>query len=427
LTLPPSESGCLVAPEPRAARLSPERGRARKRTQAAARRVYDRGLSVPFWLDGPATEYGPLPGDESVDVAIVGAGVTGLACARVLAAAGRRVRVLDARRAGWGASGRNGGFALRGTAAPYDRARLPELMRLTEAALGRIRELAGDAFRPVGSLRVAVDADELNALRAEQNALAEDGFPVEWRDRSDVPPALRGRALGALFHPPDGALDQGRWVRRLAALAAEAGTRIAEETPVVALEGTTVTTARGTVSAEAVVIATDGYTEGLVPELDAAIAPARGQVLATARIAERLFSFPVYARWGYDYLQQLPDGTLVAGGRRDVDLDAEATREEGTSATVQGAIESLVRELLGRVPEVTHRWSGLMGFTPDYLPLVGPLPGRDGVWVSAGYSGHGNVLGFTCGELVAEAILGRADERVGALSPERIPAARPPA
>ncbi len=216
-------------------------------------------------------------------------------------------------------------------------------------------------------------------------------------------------------------------VRRLAALAAEAGARIAEKTPVVALEGTTVTTARGTVSAEAVVIATDGYTEGLVPELDAAIAPARGQVLATAPIAERLFAFPVYARWGYDYVQQLPDGRLVAGGRRDVDLDAEATREENTSPAVQGAIESLLRELVGRVPDVTHRWAGLMGFTADYLPFVGPLPGRDGVWVSAGYSGHGNVLGFTCGELVAEAILGRADERLSALSPERIPAARPPA
>ena len=385
------------------------------------------GLSVPFWLDGPAPAYGPLAGDESVDVAIVGAGVTGLACARVLAAAGRRVCVLDARRAGWGASGRNGGFALRGVAAPYDRARLPGLMHLTEAALGRIRELAGDVFRPVGSLRVAVDADELDALRAEHDALAADGFAVEWRDGADVPPAVRGRALGALFHPPDGALDQGRWVRRLAALATDAGARIAEDTPVASIEGTTVTTARGSVRGEAVVIATDGYTHGLVPELDAAIAPARGQALATAPVAERVFPCPIYARWGYDYLQQLTDGRVVAGGRRDVDLDAEATREETTSATVQEAIESFVRDLLGHVPEVTHRWAGLMGFTPDYLPLVGALPGRDRVWVSAGYSGHGNVLGFACGELVAEAILGRPDERLAPLSPERIPAARRPA
>jgi gamma-glutamylputrescine oxidase len=175
------------------------------------------------------------------------------------------------------------------------------------------------------------------------------------------------------------------------------------------------------------VVATDGYTRGLLPELDGAIAVWRGQVLATAPVRERVIPFPIYARWGYDYLQQLADGRLVVGGRRDVDLEAEATREESTSPAVQGAIESLVRDLLGHVPEVTHRWAGLMGFTPDYLPLVGALPGRAGVWVSVGYSGHGNVLGFACGEHVAEAVLGRRDERLGALSPGRILVARGPA
>ena len=333
--------------------------------------------------------------------------------------------MLDARRAGWGASGRNGGFALRGAAVPYDRARLADLVRVTEEALERIARLAGDAFRPVGSLRVAVDEDELDAVRAEHDALAEDDFAVEWRGAEELPPIVRGRGHGGVFHPTDGAFEQGRWVRRLAALAQEAGARIAEETAVTGLDGTKLATPRGRVSAETVVIATDGYTRGLVPELDAAITVARGQVLATAPIRNAAVPFPIYARWGYDYLQQLADGRLVVGGRRDVDLEAEATREEATSATIQGAIESLLHDLLGEVPEITHRWSGLMGFTADHLPLVGALPGRDGVWVSVGYSGHGNVLGFACGELVAEAILGREDPRLGPLSPERTPAAPP--
>ena len=63
-------------------------------------------------------------------------------------------------------------------------------------------------------------------------------------------------------------------------------------------------------------------------------------------------------------------------------------------------------ELIGEEPRISHRWAGIFALTQDMLPLVGQVPGRDGLWVAAGYSGHGNVLGFACGELVADAILG---------------------
>jgi gamma-glutamylputrescine oxidase len=382
-------------------------------------------LTLPLWLDAEAPEYGPLSADEAVDVAIVGGGVTGLACARVLAAGGAIVRVIEARSVGTGASGRNGGFALRGTALPYDQGRLPDLERFTEEALGRIRELAGDVFRPEGSLRVAVSPEELAALQAEHDALREDGFAVELRGRDALPPALRPHALGGLFHPPDGAFDQGRWIRRLASLAHEAGARLAEHTRATELDGTTVVTDRGRVAADAVLVATDGYTHGLLPELDEAIVAFRGQVVATEPLPVTLFPCPIYARWGYDYFQQLPDGRVVLGGRRDTDLDAETTREEAPSETIQARLDELLRVLLGELPPITHRWTGLMGYSADFLPLVGPLPDREGVWVSAGYSGHGNVLGFACGEAVAQALLGRPDPRLEALSPERTPAARP--
>ncbi len=333
--------------------------------------------------------------------------------------------MLEARRAGSGASGRNGGFALRGLAVPYDLARSPELMRFTQEALGRLSVLAGDLFRPVGSLRVAVSGDELDSLTTEYEALAADGFAVERREVGDLPPVIRTRALGAIYHPDDGSLDQGAWIRRLASLAFAAGAAIAEETRVLALEGTHVETERGTVAADTVVVATDGYSRGLVEELDEAIAPARGQVLATEPFPEPLIPCPIYARWGFDYYQQRSDGRVVLGGRRDADLETEATRVERTTDAIQAALEELLHELVGEAPRVTHRWSGIMGFTPDHLPLVGPLPGREGVWVSAGYSGHGNVLGFACGEAVAGALLGRPDERLAAFSPERTPAAPP--
>lgn len=133
-------------------------------------------------------------------------------------------------------------------------------------------------------------------------------------------------------------------------------------------------------------LATDGYTDGLVPELAAAIKPTRGQVIATEPLERRLFPCPHYARHGYDYWQQTPEGRLIAGGLRDRAPDHEYASEESTTPLIQAALEEFVAELLGEEPVITHRWAGLFGTTADRLPLVGRVPGHDGVWVSAGYS-----------------------------------------
>jgi gamma-glutamylputrescine oxidase len=336
------------------------------------------------------------------DAVVVGGGVTGFACALALAQGGMRVRLHEAREIASGASGRNGGFALRGGAMPYDQARRQlgreaaiGLWRLTERYLERLAELAGDAFRAVGSRRLAADAAERDELHAEYDALREDGFEADWLDQ--LPHALAGRFPAAIRNPGDGALQPARWVRRLAARAAEAGADIHDRSRVHSLRD---------VDATHVVVATDGYSEGLLPELETTVHATRGQVVATEPLPELLFPCPHYARHGFDYWQQLPDGRLVVGGRRDTTLEAEYTAVEETTEVIQAKIEELVRELLGRLPRITHRWAGLFGTTADRLPLVGPVPGRDGVWVAAGYSGHGNVMGLACGELVARAILG---------------------
>jgi glycine/D-amino acid oxidase-like deaminating enzyme len=373
-------------------------------------------VGTSFWLEEPSeTTAGPrLPGP--VDVAVVGGGVTGCACALTVAEAGARVRLHEARAIASGASGRNGGFALRGGAMPYHAARDalgPEraaaLWRLTERALDRMERLAGDAFRRVGSLRLAADEQERDELREEHDALLADGFAVESVD--ELPEPLTGRYLGAILHPTDGALFPARWVRRLAARAAAAGAELREQSRVTAFD---------TLEAEHVVIASDGYPSGLVAELDAVVQPTRGQVVTTVPLPQLLYGRPHYARGGLDYWQQLPDGRLVVGGRRDVTLEAEFTAEEATTEPVQTALESLVRELVGRMPAITHRWSGIFGTIPDRLPLVGAMPNRPGVWVARGYSGHGNVLGLAAGELVANAILGRREPELELFDPARL-------
>jgi gamma-glutamylputrescine oxidase len=370
--------------------------------------------STPFWLEEskPSVEARQL---DRVDVAVIGAGITGCACAHALARAGHAVRVYDARGIGEGASGRNGGFALRGAAAGYDVARetygadaARELWSRTEQALDRLESVAGNAFRRTGSLRLAADVEERVEIRAEYEALHEDGFAAEWRDEL---PQLRPDFRGAIFHPSDGAVQPARFVQRLANLAAEAGVAFAEHHAVGSLDE---------LDAEQIVIATDGSGRGLLPELDDALWPARGQVIATEPLAERLFDCPHYARHGFDYWQQLPNGRIVLGGFRDFSILTEMTDDETTTEPIQEALDAFLVDLLGDMPAVTHRWAGIFGLTQDLLPLVGQVPDHDGVWVAAGYSGHGNVFGLLCGELVADAIAGNDDSLLALFSPARL-------
>jgi len=371
-------------------------------------------VDTPFWLDEPSRPVDSRSQDE-VDVAVIGAGITGVSCALALTRGGLRVRVHDARGIAEGASGRNGGFALRGGAARYDVARetygaeaAKLLWQRTEAALDRLEAVDGDAFRRTGSLRLAADDEERDEIRLEYEALRDDGFAAEWRDELSH---LRPEFRGAIFHPHDGSLQPGRFVRGLAEQAAAEGVAFRERHRIASLDE---------LDAEQIVIATDGSGRGLLPELDDAIWPARGQVITTEPLGERLFDCPHYARHGFDYWQQLADGRIVLGGFRDFSILTEMTDDETTTAPIQEALDAFLVELLGYMPSVTHRWAGIFGLTQDLLPLVGRVPGHEGTWIAAGYSGHGNVLGFMCGELVASALLGDRDDLLELFSPARL-------
>jgi hypothetical protein len=206
-------------------------------------------------------------------------------------------------------------------------------------------------------------------------------------------------------------LQPARLVRRLARKAALAGVEIREHVRVGSAEET---------EAEHVVVATDGYPSGLLGSLEGLIVPTRGQVLATEPLRERLFETPHYGRHGFDYWHQRRDGRLVAGGFRDVSLQDEFTAEEVTTPAVQQALEEFVASMLGRSPRIDYRWAGIFGLVLDFLPVVGRVPGRENLLVAGGYSGHGNVLGFACGRLVARAILGDEDPLLDLFAPSRL-------
>jgi glycine/D-amino acid oxidase-like deaminating enzyme len=372
-----------------------------------------------YWLLEPHEPLRVRPREGTVDVAIVGGGVTGLACALTLARGGRSVRVHEAREVASGASGRNGGFALRGGAMAYDVARewmgvdaARAYWRWTEDALARMLELARGAFEQVGSLRLAADEEERDEIRREHEALVADGFAAEWRD--ELPGRIGERFPAAIFHPGDAALQPARWVRQLAVLAVEAGVDLREHDRIASLDA---------LAADRVVVATDGYPSGLLGELEGSIIPTRGQMLATEPLAERVFACPHYGRHGFDYWQQTPDGRVLAGGFRDYALDTEFTADETTTEPIQAALERFVADVVGRPVAIEHRWAGIFGLVLDFLPVVGPHPHDERVWIAGGYSGHGNVLGFACGEAVGRALLGEDEPILEPFRPDRLFAA----
>lgn len=401
--------------------------------------------TTPLWLDEPYRARPALPGPVSADVAVIGAGIGGIAAAWRLARRGVHAVVLEARTVAAGASGRNGGFFIAGAAPMYDEARRllgPErARRIYAATLATQREMleaagaagAADAFRIVGMLRLAVDAAEAGRVRAHHAALAQDGFPGELVPEDALPAALARPGRLGLLTPHDGTVHPARWIRALAAAAEREGAQVFEGTRVLAPPraqrgGVIVETEHGAVRAERALVAIDGGLAVLVPAA-VGVRARRLNMLATAPAAAAL-PCPVYARNGHEYAQQLPDGRVALGGFSDLDGPAGWTDREEISAVVQARLEGYLREELGVRAQITHRWAGVVGYSELPLPVCGLVPGGDGrVAAIGGYNGTGHVQGFLAARLAVAQLLGEQDPDAGiyAAPGEAVAGSAPPA
>ncbi|GAB4192158.1 MAG: FAD-binding oxidoreductase [Roseiflexaceae bacterium] len=375
---------------------------------------------------GPA---GPLP--ERVELAVVGGGLLGCACAYWLARAGHAPLLLERDFLAAGATGRNGGLMVAGTAEDYPGAvaRLGhttarQIWALTEQGLALLHQTLIDEaidcdYRPTGHLQLALDHEQQRRQERTAALLRAGGFGVELLDRAaaqaliDTP--LGPQIVGGLMLP-GGRLHSGRLVWGLAGAARRHGAQIREGVACLEIaqdgSGVRIVTASGSLWARMVVVATNAWLGALLPPLAAVVTPVRGQALAYAPVRP-VFSTGASAALTPtgEYWQQTPDGAIVIGGCR-----AQATgRDVGvTGATpspeVQQAIERVLPELFPELalPPVARRWAGLMAFTPDYSPIAGRLPGQPSVWAVGGFSGHGMPFGLILGRILAEAIGGRA-------------------
>ena len=340
----------------------------------------------PFWQRPAAVEAAPLP--KRVQVLVVGGGITGVSLLRRLGERGVNAALVERTRLAFGASGRNAGFLLEGTAAnyaeavrQYGRGVVREVWEITGENHERLAEALGGraGYRRGGSRTLAASAAEEAQLAESADLMSADGWPV----------TLAGRSI---VNPRDGELNPAEAVAALAADCPPGS--IFEEVEVTDLE-------QLPIAADEVILATNAFTGQLVDGIP--IAPVRAQMLATAPFGTRVAERPTYSDQGYQYWRQLFTGEVLAGGYRDRALAEEVGYELATTAIVQ---EHLERHLagLGVTAPITHRWAGTMGFSPDSLPLVGRL--RPGVSICAGYTGHGMGFAHLCARILVDNLLG---------------------
>jgi len=365
-----------------------------------------------------------LDGDIDVDVCVVGGGMAGVATALGLAERGKSVALVEARRIGWGASGRNGGFVSagfsRGLRALIDsvgRDHALELYRLSEEAVRLVRSRAeriGGGVAPIVDGRVTCSwFDDPDGVRREAdwlNALTDAGIEV-W-DREKVRSVWRSpRYFEAMWRPKGFTFHSLNFSRGNARLAAEAGARIFEATPARAIEldaePRRVHTDSGIIRCDHVVICCSGYIEGLVGRLSRATLPIGTYVVLTEPVGDRLkeiIGLPngvSDTRFASDYYRPLPDTRILWGGRISRWTDPPRLAE-----TMMRDLKTVYPQLADLKAEVA--WPGTMGYATHKMPQIGSL--KPGVWYSQGYGGHGMATTTLGGELIASAIAER-DER----------------
>jgi len=378
--------------------------------------------AFPVWGDPAAWENPPpLDGSVAADVCVVGLGGSGLAAVGAALDAGASVVGIDAGPIAGGAAGRNGGFLLAGGALFHHAAveawgeeRAVGIYAESLAEIDRLAAELGPVVRRVGSLRIPASAEEVEDCARQLEVLRRHGFPARPAD---------GPSGQGVFIPGDGSVQPLERCRRLARRALARGARLHCDTPAVELSGQRVRTPAGEVVAKAVVVCVDGGLERLLPELAGRVRSTRLQMLATAPIAPGTIPCPVYDNWGYDYWQQLPDGSVALGGGRARFGDAEWGQPAEAGAEVQAWLDRLLRERVGVDAPVTHRWAGVIAYTPDRLPVFEEV--RPGIVAVGAHSGHGNVLGSAAGRAAMAIALGRGAPRLARLlRPERWNSAR---
>jgi glycine/D-amino acid oxidase-like deaminating enzyme len=397
-----------------------------------------RGVSLWFdQLAEPLTPRPALPGDLEVDVAVVGAGFTGLWTAYYLQAADPelRIAILETEIAGFGASGRNGGWCsalfpvtaatLAAEAGAAAAARQYAAMRASVDEIAKVaaaEQIEADVAVG-GTIVLARSQPQLARARAEVAEAEEFGLGTVLLDADAARARLSATGvLGGTYTPHCAAVQPAKLVRGLARVVEQRGARIFEQTPALAVEPRAVHTAHGTVRAPFVVRATEGYTARL-RGARREIAPVYSLIIATEPLPPSAWdAIGLRERETFSdhrhliiYGQRSADGRMVFGGRGAPyhyasRIDARYDRVPAVFAALQQTLVELF-PVLRDVP-ITHRWGGPLGIARDWHASVGLDRSTGSAW-AGGYVGDGVSTTNLAGRTLADLITGRDTDLTG--------------
>jgi glycine/D-amino acid oxidase-like deaminating enzyme len=386
---------------------------------------------IPYWLDtapqGPDRSRTEVGG--RADVAIVGAGLTGLSAALHLARKGADVQVFERETVGWGASGRNGGMAtgglaigLRDAVARYGFDTAKSYLRTYHEAVDTVEELVGDEgidcdFARTGKLILASKPAHFDGLgKLHEIMSGRLGYETRLVPKSEIHSEIGSDCFhGAMADAKSAGLHVGKFTKGLAEAAARLGVTIHEKAPVEQvrrLDGTKheVVTPRGTVQADQVLVATAGYTRRPFRWQQVRIAPVGSFIIVTEPLGKdvcdqllpnrRMASNTVNL---LNYFRITPDHRLLFGGRARFAM-SNPQSDEKCGRILHKTMTEVFPQLADA--RVDYCWGGLVDMSMDRMVHAGE---RDGLFYSLGYSGHGVQMATYMGKQMAEYMNGKLD------------------
>ena len=354
---------------------------------------------------------------REVDFLVVGAGLAGCTAAYIARHThGRDVLITDARDVALGASGRNAGFMISGLDTYYHRAieayghqAAREVWAMSERSFSLWRGFIKNSPFEVpidncGSLLLAETPAEAKELELAARALDKDKINIEYHSQD---PLGRGYLAG-IEQPLDAGVQPYLLVK---SIMAQCGAEFIPNNELYRLEQKAnhvqVHTRKLIIKAQYVMLCTNAYSPNIDPYFVGKVQPTRAQCLVTEALDHVPVPYCGYSDYGYMYYRSTFDGRfLLGGGRQHFRREEDNSTEDRLNPNVQAFLDDYLKKYF---PDVTaavdHRWSGIMGFSSDGLPLAGTLPGRPRIGFAVGFTGHGLALAGATAERAVDKLL----------------------
>lgn len=352
--------------------------------------------------------------DITSDVVIVGGGYAGLSTAYWLTELqpGLKVTIVDRTICGGGASGRNAGFLTIGSASFYKSLTLKWGVERASAIHKFAKESLELAHQHILKPSPEIKFERTTSLTLFQTeaqlqgwgneAFSPEGFDFQWKNAQALPEDLKKRFFGAYEFGSEYKINPVQFLTSLKKILEYRKVNIVESSSAFEITPEGVQTELNTIKAKRVVLALNGYFPEFHEAFKNFITPRRAQMLAVE--LEDTFDCPSLH---YDppervYWRKTQEKSLIIGGKRLLDEKGETGDFERISPVIQKGLEDYLRDVLKLKYKVINRWSGIMGFTDEELPVIGKISAPMETFVIGGFSGHGMGLGFRSAKDLAE-------------------------